>query len=260
MTAYLGAIWQCRCFWLSLVRMDLRTRYRRSVLGMGWSLLNPIAMTVILCAVFHTIFHQPISDYAPYLLAGLATWNYLLHVTQLGCGCFAQGESYIRQYPAPLAIYPLRTALGGTIHFILALLVALVASWCFKGIGSPASLLSLIPAVLLLFIFVWSTALLAGLATVHFQDTQHLSEVGFQILYYATPIMYKIEQLEGTKLAGILGYNPLLAILRLIRDPLVEHQVPSATTYLVACTTILTTALLAGTALAKLQRRLIFYL
>jgi ABC-type polysaccharide/polyol phosphate export permease len=260
MTAYVASIWQCRYFWLSLVKMDLRTRYRRSIIGMGWSLLNPIAMTVILCAVFHTIFHQPISDYAPYLLAGLATWNYLLQVTQLGCGCFAQGESYIRQHPAPIAIYPLRTALGGTVHFVLALLVALVASWFFKGIGSPASLLSLIPAVGLLFVFVWSMALLAGLATVHFQDTQHLSEVGFQILYYATPIMYKIEQLEGTKLAGIIGYNPLLSILRLIRDPLVDHQVPCLTTYLVACTTILTTAVLACVALAKLQRRLIFYL
>jgi ABC-type polysaccharide/polyol phosphate export permease len=260
MTAYVASVWQCRYFWLSLVKMDLRTRYRRSVIGMGWSLLNPIAMTVILCAVFHTIFHEPVSSYAPYLLSGLCTWNYLMHVTQHGCVCFFQGESYIRQHPAPLAIYPLRTAIGGTIHFLMALAVAVAASWCFTGIGSLASLLSLIPTIGLLFIFVWSTALLAGLATVHFQDTQHLSEVGFQILYYATPIMYKVEQMQGTKVAQVVGYNPLLSILKLVRDPLVEHQVPSLGTYAVACTTIVLTAVLASVALARLQRRLIFYL
>ena len=123
MGSYLAAIWRCRYFWMSLVKMDLRTRYRRSVLGMGWSLLHPIAMTTILCVVFHTVFHQPIREYAPFLLAGLATWNYIVTATLQGCQCFFQGESYIRQYPAPLAVYPLRTALGGTVHFLIALVL-----------------------------------------------------------------------------------------------------------------------------------------
>src|SRR5260221_10868882 len=111
MRTYAAAIWNCRYFWMSLVRMDLRTRYRRSVLGMGWSLLNPIAMTAILCTVFSTLFNQSVRDYAPFLFAGLATWNYLMTATLQGCQCFFQGESYIRQHPAPLAVYPLRTAL-----------------------------------------------------------------------------------------------------------------------------------------------------
>ena len=50
-------MWRCRYFWLSLVKIDLRTRYRRSVIGLGWSLLRPIAMTVILCFVFAPLFH-----------------------------------------------------------------------------------------------------------------------------------------------------------------------------------------------------------
>ncbi len=260
MIAYFTSMWRCRYFWLSLVKMDLRTRYRRSVLGMGWSLLNPIAMTLVLCAVFHTWFGYDIADYAPYLMAGLATWNYILQATLQGCQCFFTGESYIRQHPAPLAIFPLRTALGCTLHFLLALLVALVLAWFCTGLGSVVSLLSLVPTVVLLFIFAWALALLAGLATVHFQDTHHLAEVGFQILFYATPIMYKIEQLQDKKVGLFLHYNPLVSILKLVRDPLVNHQVPSVTTYAVACATILATVLLAAIALARLQRRLIFYL
>src|SRR5437870_135883 len=122
---YLAEIWRCRYFWITLVKVDLRTRYRRSILGMGWSLLHPIAMTAILCIVFHTIFHAKIREYAPFLLAGLAIWNYVLSSTLSGCQCFFQGESYIRQYPAPFAIYPLRTALGGSVHFLIALSVAI---------------------------------------------------------------------------------------------------------------------------------------
>ena len=57
-------MWRCRYFWMSLVKIDLRTRYRRSVIGLGWSLLRPIAMTVILCAVFGTLFNQKIQDFA----------------------------------------------------------------------------------------------------------------------------------------------------------------------------------------------------
>src|SRR5579884_2135972 len=106
MGSYLASIWRCRYFWLSLVRVDLRARYRRSVLGLGWSLLHPIAMTVILCVVFQRIFQTSTEKYAPYLMAGLAFWNFFQTSTQMGCQCFYQAEPYIRQYPSPLAIFP----------------------------------------------------------------------------------------------------------------------------------------------------------
>src|SRR4051794_24711565 len=111
MIRYVKDIWRCRYFWLSLVKMDLRTRYRRSILGIGWSLLHPIAMTIILCLVFSTSFGVPIKDFAPDLMAGLATWSYILTVALNGGQSFFQGESYIRQHPAPVAVYPLRTVL-----------------------------------------------------------------------------------------------------------------------------------------------------
>src|SRR5437588_5938152 len=122
MLAYLQAIWRCRYFWTSLVKMDLRTRYRRSILGMGWSLLHPIAMTIIFTLVFQHLMmpNGQGGEYASFLLAGLATWNYIMSSTTQGCQCFFGGEAYIRQYPAPLAIYPLRTTLGGMIHFLIA--------------------------------------------------------------------------------------------------------------------------------------------
>src|SRR5687767_1965003 len=108
MIRYMREVWGCRYFWLSLVRIDLRTRYRRSVIGIGWSLLNPIAMTTILCVAFAKLFNKNIFEYAPNVFAGLVCWNYIVACTKQGCQSIFQGESYIRQHPAPIAIYPLR--------------------------------------------------------------------------------------------------------------------------------------------------------
>lgn len=259
MGSYLAAIWRCRYFWLSLVKNDLRTRYRRSILGMGWSLLHPICMTIILTAVFARFFSRPIAEFAPRVLAGLAVWNYVLTVVQHGCQCFFNGESYIRQYPAPLAIYPLRTALGGTVHFLLALLVVILLSWYFNGMDNLAALLYLVPTLLLLFIFAWSVAVLAGVANVHFQDTQHLTEVIFQMLFYATPILFSAEELRGY-LGWVVNLNPLVSLMELVRQPILQGQVPSIGTYTAAIATVLVALVAAGWTMARLQRRLIFYL
>ena len=107
MTAYVSEIWRLRHFWLALVRVNLRRCYRHSILGLGWSLLLPLSMTVVLCTVFATLFDVEVRTFAPYLLAGLTVWNFLTSVMTQGCQSFLQGESYIRQHPAPLAIYPL---------------------------------------------------------------------------------------------------------------------------------------------------------
>jgi ABC-type polysaccharide/polyol phosphate export permease len=257
---YLKQIWRCRYFWLSLVKMDLRTRYRGSMLGMGWSLLHPIAMTAILCTVFHRIFHVQVSEYAPLLMSGLACWNYVLTSTLLGCQCFFQAEPYIRQYPAPLAIFPLRTALGGTIHFLLALLVAICLTWYFQGFGNLPALVSLVPSLVLLFAFVWAVAILGAFANVFFQDTQHICEIGFQILFYLTPILYKPETLDAHRLGWLLRLNPLVPLLDMIREPIVHAHAPSAATFALGASIVLVTVTAAGVTLATLQRRLIFHL
>jgi ABC-type polysaccharide/polyol phosphate export permease len=261
MRAYLGSIWQCRYFWLSLVRNDLRTRYRGSVLGMGWSLLNPIAMTVILCVVFATIFHQPIREFAPFLMAGLTYWNYITFVSLSGAECYFQGESYIRQYPAPMAIYPLRTMLGGAFHFLLAVMLVVVMAYTFlPSPPHPLLMLMLIPTLLLLGAFGWSLAVLFGLATVRFRDTRHISELGFQAMFYATPIMYPEELLRARHLDVMMRFNPFSHFLRMLRDPLIHGHMPSPNVILASCLVTLIAVAMAVLALRAEERRLIFYL
>jgi lipopolysaccharide transport system permease protein len=259
---YLRRVWACRYFWLSLVQIDLRGRYRRSLLGVGWSLLRPAAFTVILCVVFQRLFRRgDVWTYAPYVLSGLTLWDFVTTATKQGCQCFFQGESYIRQHPSPLAIFPLRTALAESFHFLVGLSVLLIMSLCLHGPGVMWSWWGLIPACALLFCVAWSLALLAGMMNVFFQDTQHLCDVFFQVFFYATPIIYYAGDLGTGRLAWLItNCNPLVPFLELLREPLLHGRVAAPGAYLMAM--LVTVALfgVASLACARLQRRIIFHL
>jgi len=258
--SYLSDIWRLRYFWLSLVRNDLRSRYRRSVIGIGWSLLHPIAMTAVLCTVFSQLFRADVYSYAPFLLAGLLTWNFITSAAVQGCQCFFLGETYIKQCPAPLAIYPLRTVLGAAVHFCLGLLVLLAMVWLFKGFSNLPALPSLLLTLPLLFMFAWAVATCAGLVNVMFQDTQHLTEVGLQIVFYLTPIIYPPDMLRMRRLAWLVDFNPVAAMLDLLRLPICEGRIAPLETFGVAAAAAAVAVICAAALLARAQQRLIFYL
>lgn len=274
MHAYLASIWSCRFFWLSLVRMDLRSRYRGSVLGICWSLLHPIAMTSIMCVVFRFAFKQDLQTYAPLVFTGFTFWGFFNASVVLGCNCFFQGEAYIRQFPAPLAIYPLRIVLGAAFHFVIGLGLAIAIGLAVgpdtsELYGDPEAtrmlqllaLPSLLPTCVLLFLFAWSLAILFGMLSVRFRDTRHLAEIGLQGLFYLTPIMYRIDAFKNQhRLTRLLQCNPLASFLDLLRAPILLGHVPSLSAYATATTVV---GILMCTAIAALwvdERKLIFHL
>jgi lipopolysaccharide transport system permease protein len=122
-------IWKFRYFWLSLVKMDLMTRYRKSVLGIFWSLLSPLAMAGVYCLVFTKLLGGDWDSYAKYLVAGMAGFGFLRDCTLGGCHSLTRHEGYIRQTPLPFTVYSLRVMLSNTFHFLVTLVVvvALVA-------------------------------------------------------------------------------------------------------------------------------------
>lgn len=261
MLSYLSGVWQLRYFWLALVHCDLRSRYRGSVLGMGWSMLQPLGMTIILCGVFSGLFHLELSFFAPFLLSGLALWQFFSACALTGCQCFFLNAAYIRQFPAPMAIYPLRVILGAGFHASLSLLIALAATCYFLRVPSLLPLLSLIPSLLLILLFGWAIAVLFGLMNLAFRDTQHLAEVGLQGLYFLTPILYPLEQFASrVRFVTLLRMNPLTSLLDLIRQPLLYDAVPSVGTIQASLIMVFATCGIAALLLARQERRIIFQL
>jgi ABC-type polysaccharide/polyol phosphate export permease len=258
---YFERIWQLRYFWFSLVKIDLRTRYRRSMLGIGWSLVRPLAMCAVLCIVFSKLFNADVVFYGPYLLLGLAVWQFLIESTIGGCTCFVVAANYIRQQPLPLAIFPLRTVMGAGFHGLIALSVAVLLVLVLRGPGNLIYLPALAVAVVLIFFFGWLMSILASFAHAHFPDTQHLLEIGFQILFYLTPVMYPPEILEGRgRIAMVINLNPVTYFLDIVRRPLLYGEIPPPEVYLVAGGTVVVLALLAAWVLRKLEKTLVFWL
>jgi ABC-type polysaccharide/polyol phosphate export permease len=253
-------MWQCRNFWLSLVVNDLQLRYRRSVLGVGWSLLHPVATAVVMGAVFHEIFKVPVREFLPYLLCGLACWSYLISAAVQGCQSYIQAESYIRQHPLPLAVYPLRLTLGAVFHFLIALALVVVLKLALRGFDKQPAYLPLLLGILLLFLFGWAITILTGFINVAFRDTQHILEIVFQILFYLTPIMYPAQVLTSSRVGWILDFNPLMPFLELIRKPVLEGQAPSLSCYAAAAAITLVVGVVSALTLGWQQRRVVLYL
>lgn len=260
MLSYSASVWRYRYFWGSLVRMDIRTRYRGSWLGAGWSLLHPLAMSAAMCLVFHKLFGMSVEDYLPRLIAGMVFWQFLSACAITGCNCLTNGEAYLRQVPAPMAIYPLRTALGAAFHLGIAFCLVLVGNGLMNGWESPGSVLALFPMLPLVMLFGWSLAVLAGFAHAYFPDMHHLIEIGMQMLFYATPIIYTPEILRNRGMGWLLDINPLASLVECVRLPLLGREMPDLTSYLTALTLILVTSCLAMLTLNRLERKVIFQL
>lgn len=268
MFRHLAAVWTARHFLLALVRLDLRLRYRRSFLGVGWSLLHPIAMTGVFTVVFSQLFGDgnPIG-YAAFALSGLAVWNFLRDAATLGSKSFVQNESYIRQSPLPYTVYTLRSAMGHLIHMCLALLVVVALQVVWRGSPEPlVGLLLALPGLVLAIVAAWAVATIGAFVTAFFHDTAHLLEVACHIGFFLTPVMYRRNLLDDRGLGWVVDINPVNTFLAVIRDPLLGG-VPTAAgmeqlgyAYLAAAGVTAALVLLATAVVAWLHKKVIFHL
>jgi homopolymeric O-antigen transport system permease protein len=264
MLSQLGSIWKFRTFLLSLIRKDLRARYRKSALGAGWSFLHPILMTVVFCLVFGAWFSNPDwRSYGPYFLAGMTLFSMIRESVVAGCSTFYANENYIRQSPAPLVLYTLRTVIGIGIHFLIALAVVFAAVLVLQPdlrLKVLSVLWVFVPALALLFIFCWSISVIASFISVYFNDASHLAEVFFQILFFLTPIFFPVQMMVDRGLTVLLQINPIVAFLEIIRSPLIYGQAPPAWAFAkAAIVTVLAATCAIGT-MAVLQKKLIYRL
>jgi lipopolysaccharide transport system permease protein len=257
---YFQRLWKLRFFLFSLVGSDLRARYRRSVLGIGWSLVRPLSITLVLCVVFQKVFQVESDNYPPFVLIGMTVWQFLTESMLGGCRCFANGSSYIRQQPIPLVLFPLRTVLGTGFHALVAFAVGLAITWYFLGFGNLPVLYALLPSMVVLFTMGLFLAILCGILQVHFPDTCHMLEIVLQFLFYLTPIIYPLEKLEGRgRLVGLVQLNPFCYVLDLVREPIVYGRYPALQSVAVGLACVSVLGVLACLCLKKFERTLVFW-
>jgi lipopolysaccharide transport system permease protein len=256
----LRGIWALRYFCLALVKHDLKDRYRRSILGIAWSLIKPTGMTLVLTLVFTNVFQIDVREYAPFLFVGLIVWQFFTESMLQGCNSFHLGGTYLRVRPVPIAIFPLRVVLNAGTHALIGLMAAILIVLGLQGIAHPWALLSLIPA-LILAVTAWSLAAICGILFTIFSDAQQIAEISLQALFYATPVIYTEETLHKTGwLAWLVTCNPFASMLDLIRQPLLHGQPPSPTCILIALTFMSASACVAWWSLRRIEKNLVLWL
>ena len=258
------SIWTFRHFWMALVKMDLRTKYRRSVLGVGWSVLNPIMMSAVLMLGFGKVLGggDTIREYGAFLLSGLCAWEFMRNSMSIGCTALSQNEAYIRQSPLPYGIYPLRTVAGTGIHFLITLVVVVGIICILKESLFPlANAWMLVPTVALLFVFCWSLAAIFAFANAYFHDTQHLTDVVMSLMFFLTPVMIKPEN-QHPAIQAMNAYNPFNVFMQLVRQPLTNgaDPFPPAELWLQAVGLTAILFALACSVVGSLQKKVIFQL
>ena len=191
----------------NLVRKELKVRYKSSVLGVMWSMLNPLLYLAVFYVVFTYILPNGIPDFAVYLLSGLIAWTLFATALQGAAGSVVANSALVTKVAFPREILPL-SAIGASLNYFffqfLVLLVAMVA-FLYPFIGPALVLLPLSLVTLLLF----STALgfLVAGQNVRYRDTQHLVDLLLLAWFWVTPIVYPagtvMERLQGHTFAGV---------------------------------------------------------
>jgi lipopolysaccharide transport system permease protein len=257
MVGHVKAIWDYRHFWLALVRSDLRTRYRRSVLGLGWSVLHPILMSAVIVMGFTKALKQDDPwAFACFILTGMCAWDFMRNSMSSGCLALIHNESYIRQCPLPYSIYAIRTVAGTGIHFLITTTVTIGICAILQESWEPVLLSwQLIPVIMMMGVFSWSLAAIFSFVTAYFHDTHHLVDVGMSLLFFLTPIMIKSDFTQEFN-----QYNPFAVFISLVRAPLLDHELASTLLWTQGLGITAVTFAIACIVIGALQKKVIFQL
>jgi lipopolysaccharide transport system permease protein len=244
-----------------LVARDLKVRYKRSTLGMLWTLINPLLQMAVYTLVFATVLRVGVPRFPVFLLSGLLPWTLVSVSTTASALSLLSNQGLIRKVAVPQAVYPLSIVGSKLVDMVLSFVpLAILAA----ALGTPpnASWIFLVPATVLAAMFAAGLSLLFSSLTVFFRDLRHLIDVLFHIWFYLTPIIYPYETLERIPipaLRAIFALNPAAPIVRLFQDPVYGGRFPDAGT-VVAATAVASATLLAGfLVFTRLEDRHIHY-
>jgi ABC-2 type transport system permease protein len=218
----------------NLTRRELRGKYKGTALGWGWSLINPLATTLIYTAVFSVVLKvEPptgkdgLYNYALFLLCGLLTWNFFSGALNSGMGVLTGNGNLIKKTYFPRRLLVISNVMAQFVTYLIEMAVLMVI---FLVLG--VNVLPWVPLVLVVMVLTAVLALGLGLIlsviNVYFRDVAHFVALALQIWFYATPIIYPITLVEGTRdsdgwagalhIADIYQYNPMVGLIEAIRD------------------------------------------
>lgn len=187
----------------NLVVRDLKVRYRGSVLGFAWALLNPLLMMGVFTLVFQVLAKSdPIERYPFFLLSALVPWLFTQHALTTAMRSVTSNALLIKKVYFPRELLPLSAVLASFINFVLAYVVFWLVAIPF-GVGVTRTMLAVPLVMLLHLVFVLGLGLLLAAVNVFFRDTEHIVEVGLLAWFFLTPIFYAMSIVPNNTVLGL---------------------------------------------------------
>lgn len=205
--------------WVHLVRLlvsrDLRVRYRGSVLGYLWSMMNPLLYMSILSFVFSHLMKFNLHNFPMFILSGILAWNLFAQSVGIGVNSIVANGSLLKKVRVPATIFPAASVGSCVVNFALALIPFTIIG-LITGLQFTPWILTL-PIILLPFVlFAFGAALFVSSLNVNFRDVGHTLEPILQIVFYATPIIYPLQSLPE-RYRGLAQLNPLAHFVTQLR-------------------------------------------
>jgi lipopolysaccharide transport system permease protein len=202
----------------------MKLMYKRSALGIAWTLISPLLQLLVFIFVFQVIIKMDIPQYSSYVFTGLLVWNWFQNSLFQATGIIISSRPLIRQPGFPNAILPIVVVTTGLIHFILALPV-LVVFLLIDGVQLTPVVLALPLLQIIQFALTVTFSYFLASLNVTFRDTQHTLGVLLQFLFYLTPIFYELGSIPD-RYWFIYGLNPMVHIVTCYRQILIWGTQP----------------------------------
>ena len=212
---------------LNLVRRDLTVRYKRSIIGFFWTMLNPLLLMIILTIVFSTIFRfEGIDHFETYFLSEYLVFGFFAQTTVTSMASLSWNGALMKRVRVPKSIFAISTTISGLINLALSY-IPLFAIMLALGAPIRPSVLFLPVSFLIISMFTLGVSLLLSALAVYFEDVQHMYQVATIGLMYLTPIIYPIS-IVPYRWLWVIRVNPLTQLFKLAREPVYNGVLPSA--------------------------------
>lgn len=208
----------------NLVKKDLRTRYKGSVLGFLWTFINPLLQLLVYTMVFSVIMRSDIPKYYIFLFVALVPWIFFSSSITASSSSIISGKDLIKKIYFPRIIIPMSVVNGAFMNMVFTMLVVF-AALIFSGIGISKYIIFLPIVMILEYLLALGISFIVAALNVYFRDLEHILGIVTMAWMYGTPILYSVDMVPS-KLLPIFKLNPMTSIIAAYRSILYYKIMP----------------------------------
>ena len=209
----------------NLVKQDLRTRYKGSVLGFFWTFLNPLLLLAVYTMVFSMIMRVNIDNFAMFLFVALLPWIFFSTSVLNGTGSIVANKDLIKKVYFPREVIPLSVVNASLMNLVFSYFI-LFPSLLVFGVNITSAIIYLPLAMIPLYLLALGIALITSALNVYFRDLEHILGILMMAWFFSTPILYPVEMLPQIYLKYFM-LNPVAPIVLAFRDILFYGNIPN---------------------------------